>query len=314
MSSIISTGAIRAVLFSTAALVSLSSLPVGAHVNWTQDNGPHPDLVAHYQFSETGPLTTNTQAVQPSAGLSANLALVPANPSPASPLIAQTSTDILSSVLGPRSLELRSTQNLDSTATLGELSATSGPITMEGWIKWPSNFTSGTVTFGLRSGVRIQVTRDLSNPANDRFGLAATHGSYVSAPGFTNWAAVGSEEAPLNEWIHVAAALTPAGDYYEAATGHDHYTTGTVARMFLNGHIFGTEPNTTLSIGGLAGLQWHDPTRVRVGGTLPSGSSILVDEVSIWNRDWTQNGTVLNAFNNGRQTGPAGVEDWTTYE
>jgi hypothetical protein len=185
---------------------------------------------------------------------------------------------------------------------------------VEGWIKWPTNFTSGTVTFGLRSGVRIQVTRDLANPANDRFGIASVHGTYASAPGFTNWVAVGTEEAPLNEWIHVAMAFTPLGEYYDPATSHDHYTTGTVARLFLNGHLFGTAPNTTIPIGGLAGLQWHDPTRVRVGGTIPSGSSILVDEVSIWKRDWTQDGTVLNAFNNGRQAAPAGVQDWASYE
>jgi hypothetical protein len=245
--------------------------------------------------------------------LSPNLALVPANPSPTTATIAATSTDVLSSVLGPRSLQFTSTQILDTTATLGNLSGTSGPLTIEGWFKWPTGFTGGTVTFGLRSGVRIQITRDTANPANDRFGLAATHGSYVSVPGFTNWVDVGTEEAPIGDWIHVAATVTPLGDYFEPSTNHDHYTTGTVARMFINGHLFGNAPNTTLAVGGAAGLQWHDPTRVRVNATLPAGATILVDEVSVWRRDWSQNGTVLNAFNNGRSV-PAAVQDWAIYE
>jgi hypothetical protein len=296
-----------------AAAITTTATSATAHVNWTQPNGPHPDLVAHYQFSESTPLTVGTQSTQPGPGLNANLALVPATPTPTTGTIAATSTDILSSVLGPRSLQFNSTQILDTTATLGNLTGTSGPLTVEGWFKWPTGFTSGTVTFGLRSGVRVQITRDTINPSNDRFGLAATHGSFVSAPGFTNWVAVGTEEAPLNEWIHVAATATPLGEYFEPATGHDHYTTGSVARLFINGHLFGISPNTTLPVGGLAGLQWHDPTRVRVNATLPAGGSILVDEVSIWKRDWSQDGTVLNAFNNGR-SGNASVTDWAIYE
>jgi hypothetical protein len=294
------------------ALIPVASM-APAHVNWTQANGPHPDLVAHYQFSEAGVLTVNQQSVAPGPGLSPNLALVPATPSPTTAPIAATSTDILSSVLGPRSLQFNSTQVLDTTPTLGNLSGTTGPLTIEGWFKWPTGFTSGTVTFGFRSGLRIQISRDTSNPANDRFGLAATHGSYVSAPGFTNWVDVGVNEAPIDEWLHVAATVTPLGTYFEPSTNHDHYTTGTVARLFLNGHLFGIQPNTTLNIGGVAGLQWHDPTRVRVNAVLPVGGSILVDEVSIWKRDWSQNGTVLNAFNNGRSQ-PAAVHDWAIYE
>jgi hypothetical protein len=179
-------------------------------------------------------------------------------------------------------------------------------------LKWPTGFDSASLTFGFRSGARILVTRDVNNPANDRFGVAATHGSYVSAPGFTNWVDVGTEEAPIGDWIHVAVTLSVEDPiYFEPATNHDHYTTGTLARFFLNGHLVGSTNNTAVNVGGVAGLQLHNPSRVRVG-TL-SGGNVLVDEVAIWNRDWSANGTVLNAFDNGRVI-PAAVQDWAMYE
>jgi hypothetical protein len=292
-------------------LIFMMGAAAVAHVNWTQVNGPHPDLAVVYSFSETGPLTVDTMAVAPGLGQSPDLALVPALPNPTTASIALTSTDVVSAPFGPRSLLLPSRQILDTTATVGTL-PTTGPLTIEGWLKWPTGFDSASLTFGFRSGARILVTRDVNNPANDRFGVAATHGSYVSAPGFTNWVDVGTEEAPIGDWIHVAVTLSVEDPiYFEPATNHDHYTTGTLARFFLNGHLVGPTNNTAVNVGGAAGLQLHNPSRVRVG-TL-SGGNVLVDEVAIWNRDWSANGTVLNAFDNGRVI-PAAVQDWAMYE
>ena len=41
------------------------------------------------------------------------------------------------------------------------------------------------------------------------------------------------------------------------------------------------------------------------------GGGTALDELTLWSRDWTENGVVDNPFANGR--GAAAVDDWALY-
>ena len=272
-----------------------------AHVHWSRPNDTAPDCLALYHLNDASAAPGSVLSAAP--GQPAGLGLLVGSPAGAPMTIT---TDVAEPFFGPGSLALASTQSAESSAPLTDLD---GDLTIEFWFKWEPTMTSSSLQVGLESGARLQVTRDMSTPANDRFGVAATHGDFRSAPGFTNWADVGSEEASLNHWHHVALTISSAGIHYDSALGHDVYSTGTVARIYLNGHATGAAPHTL----DLTGLRVHDTSRLQIRAL--GGGGVLIDEVTIWKKDWSENGTVPNPFSDGRGAGaPAAVPMWRLYD
>jgi hypothetical protein len=251
------------------------------------------DTVALYHFSDAW--TTVAQAAAP---LAEGLGLTPT--SVAAPI--STTVDIPSAVFSPRALSLYGTQNLRTTDTVANLQ---GDLTVECWFKWTPAVTSATMEIGLVSGAKIRVARDLIQPENDHFGVAGTHGAFRTPAGFVNWGTVGEEEAGLNEWRHLALCVHSTGLVFDPQQNHDVYAPGSVGRLFLNGHAVGVPVDTI----DLAGLAVHDASRV---GVTMQGAGMMVDEVTVWRRDWSDNGTNVNPFSNGRG-GDAGVKNALRY-
>jgi hypothetical protein len=265
--------------------------PCPAHVHWQQTNGVMPETVAIYHFDQL-----TTAVASPAPGLPVGLGLTVSSGAQSLTHI----TDTPGTIFEPGALALHNTQTMRSTDAIAQLD---GDLTIECWFKWTPGVTSSTLELGLQSGAKIMVARDTTTPANDRFGVSATHGSFRSAPDFPNWIAVGEEEAGLDEWRHLALAIHSTGIHYDSLAGHDVYSTGTVGRLYLNGHEtgFGTAMD-------LSGLKVHDTSQITI--TI-RGGSMAVDEFAIWKRDWTGNGSVSNPFANGR--GPASVTNWLEY-
>jgi hypothetical protein len=138
----------------------------------------------------------------------------------------------------------------------------------------------------------------------------ATHGTFVSAPGFTNWSDVGDDEAPLGEWIHVAVAIDSTGSTFDVPSNHHKYNPGTVARFYLNGHAVGNAPHT-VALDGVLDIHAEGSvlTIRNVSGTAN------VDEVAIWGVDISAGGSVANPFADGRGAGvQTAVEHWMLFE
>ncbi|MDX1973475.1 MAG: LamG-like jellyroll fold domain-containing protein, partial [Candidatus Sumerlaeia bacterium] len=182
-------------------------------------------------------------------------------------------------------------------------------LTIEFWLRWDAAPSTSSVEIGLRSGAKLRITRDTVTPANDQFAIFATHGTFVSAPGFTNWDAVGTEEAPLAEWIHVAVAIDSTGSTFDVPTGHHKYNPGTVARFYLNGHAVGSAPHTVPLDGT---LDFHSESSLLTIRNL--SGSVTIDEVAIWSADLSVGGTVVSPFSNGRGVGVSSISDWSTFE
>jgi len=274
----------------------LSSIaaPAHAHVHWTRVNGVDPETVALYHFENT-----TSQVIPPSGNLDQNLGLTPF--SGASSITGTADTP--AAIFDPGALALNETQTLRTTATVTNLA---GDLTIEFWFKWVPAMTSSTLEVGLASGARVMIARDTAVPVNDRFGVAGTHGSYVSAPAFTNWADYGEEEGSLNEWRHLALAIHSAGIHFDPVSAHDVYSTGTTGLLIYNGHPVGFLPYTF----NLSGLKVHDASRLTV---VMRGNGVVIDELTIWQRDWTENGTKFDSFSNGRG-GQTRVSGWDDYD
>jgi hypothetical protein len=58
----------------------------------------------------------------------------------------------------------------------------------------------------------------------------------------------------------------------------------------------------------LSGLKVHDTSGVTV---IMRGGGMVVDEVTLWKRDWSDNGAAANPFADGR--GAAAVDNWARY-
>jgi hypothetical protein len=183
--------------------------------------------------------------------------------------------------------------------------------TFECWVKWDAAPSASSFEIGFRSGAKLRITRDTTNPGSDQFGLAATHGTYVEAPGFVDWATVGAEEAPLDEWIHVAVTISSIGSFFDVPTHHHQYSTGSVARFYLNGHAVGSLPHT-VSIAN--SLQLHAESSVLTIRNL--SGSVTIDEVGLWGTDLSGDGANASPFANGRGAGNTLAADapWSTYE
>ncbi len=268
------------------------AVPAFAHVHWTRVNAVDEATVALYHFENV-----TEQEAPAESPLPAGLALIPS--SALQPIAALE--DTAGAIFGTHSVRL-GTQTLLSTLSAPDLD---GDLTIEFWFKWLPTMTSSTVEIGLRSGARIHVSRDVLHPGNDRFGVAGTHGSFVDAPGFTNWIDVGEEEASLNEWRHLGVTIHSAGLEYNTALGHDVYRAGSVARLYLNGHAVGLYPYAI----DVAGFQVHDASRIAI---TMRGDGVAVDEFAVWRKDWSENGSVDNPFSDGRGE-QADVAEWSLY-
>lgn len=275
------------------ALLACAAGAANAHVHWTRTNSVDADTIALYHFD-----SATSTAAPVAASLPAGLGLsVFSGAAQLAPL-----ADTAGAIFQPQSLSLPSAQVLRTTDTVAGLA---GDLTIECWFQWLPALTSCSLEVGLRSGARIVVARDVANPANDRFGIAGTHGSFIPAPGFTSWAALGDEEASLGEWRHLALAIHSTGIHYDPVEAHDVYSTGSVARLYLNGHATGTFPFAI----DVAGLKVHDASQVTV---MVTSGGMALDELALWRRDWTANGAAANPFADGR--GGAGVAGWILYD
>lgn len=275
-------------------LFACTNTPGNAHVIWSQTNSVDADTLFLTHMDDT-----TKQEVPAEASLASDLGLTPT-----SALVQiTTGTDVPSAIFGPHSLQLTQSQTLRSTATVSDLT---GDLTIEFWFKWLPTMTSSTLQVGLASGAKIMIARDALNSANDRFGVAGTHGSYRSTNGFVDWPNVGEEEAGLNTWRHLGLTIHSAGIAFDPAAEHDVYLPGTVGRMYLFGHAAALPP-TDIEID-LAGLKVHDASAIQLQMT---GSGIAVDEITIWKKDWSENGSNHHPFSDGR--GNAGIENALSY-
>lgn len=269
-------------------ILLICPLVARAHVHWTRVNDVDVRCLGLYHFNDASADAGDTLAV--ASGLPADRGLVLGAPAG---LGAQLSSNIAAAIFAPTSLRLRSAQIADSTAVLTGLT---GDLTIECWFRWDPAVSYSEFHVGLRSGAKLLIARSLVNSASDRFGVLATHGDYQSAPGFTNWEDVGEEEAPLGEWLHAALTIRSTGLEYNGGLAHDVYKPGSTARFWLNGHHTG-DIGAPLHI---AGMRVHDDSRLRVRCT---SGGIHLDEVTIWNVDWSNDATVSDPFGNGRGNG-----------
>lgn len=317
---------LRSTAVSGAAFLAALALsqPALAHVTWTQVNQYDSTAIAMYHLNDTD--TTTGQVLDVAPGWTAPRNLVIAAPT--------TGPGFASAASGPEAffgtaLRLNGAVRADSTYnagyddpayvgpdTNGTLPGdnTNGPdlvdkdLTIEFWLKWDPAPSASSIEVGLRSGSKLRITRDTVTPANDQFAVFATHGTFVSAPGFTNWVAVGEEEAPLDEWIHVAVAIDSTGSTFDVPSGHHKYNAGSVARFYLNGHAVGAAPHTAALDGA---LDFHSESSLLTIRSL--SGAVTIDEVAIWGTDLSVAGTVAGPFANGRGSGVSSVRDWSLH-
>lgn len=305
-----------------------------AHVTWTQTNLYHPDALAVWNLNDssfntgeslatvagypsvngleiltgTGTMSSSTSTPEPFFGTSLRIE---------GPLRADTfnenfgywDRDPLQPQDNPQA-PAPGNNNLGPDLVTGDL-------TIEFWLKWDPAPSASSVEVGFRRGSRLRITRDTATPANDQFAVVATHGTIVSAPGFTNWVDVGTEEAPLDEWIHFAISIDATGNYYDATPGitHHFYDTGSVARFYINGHAVGTAPHTVALNGNPSStnnLQIHgEYSKLTINNI---SGNVTIDDVAVWAADLSEAGTIANPFANGRGNVASSVEMWHVFE
>lgn len=282
-----------------AMVLILGSSPIFAHVHWTRGNRVEPGLTVGLYHIDEANLSTG-KPILPAAGLSPDRGLLIGAPSGAG---MQAAADTADDFLSPFSLQLQSAQIADSTAAIPNMT---GDLTIEFWFKWDPDLTYQHLQAGLRSGARIEIARSTVHPASDTFGIAFVHGDTVSAPSFPGWSAIG-EEAELDEWYHVAVTIHSEGAHYVEVLGHDVYNSGSTARFWLNGHAVGSSPFTV----DITGMRVHGDSRIRIRSI---EGPIKIDEVTIWKKDWSQDGTASNPFGDGRgEEATSGIDHWDLY-
>jgi hypothetical protein len=198
-------------LLKTAALGLALSLysAAAAHVTWTQGNQYDPTAIAVYHLDDIG-LTTGAQR--------------------ADTLI------ITGGIFGyddPDYVGADTNSSLPGDNLNGpDLVDKDKEATIEFWLRWDAAPSASSDGIGFRNRNKLRITRHTVTPANDQFAILATHGTFVPAPGFTDWAPVGDEEAPLAEWIHVPVAIDSTSSTFDVPSNHHKYNSGTVARFF----------------------------------------------------------------------------------
>lgn len=283
-------------LLAAFALLAVPAV-LSAHVVWTQGNQADPAILGLYHFEQSGAPSSGV-GIQNVFGASSPGELLVQSPVGTGFSFSSSTAGL---PFGTQSLRANGVQRADS---LG-LFESAADTTIETWLKWDPAPAASGIEIGFRSSAKLRIVRDPLNPTSDRFGISGTHGSFVAANGFTNWTDIGTEEAPFDEWIHVAVAIHPTGLQYNSLEAHDEYTPGSVARFYLNGHLFGTATD-------VAGLLVHDESKLTIN--VLSGAA-QVDETTIWNADLTNDGAVTGPFANGRGTGlTAAGETWQVYE
>lgn len=273
-----------------AAAFAALAFNASAHVDWTRVNAADPELLALYHMSDANLQPGQVLAVP--TGLPPGRNLLIGAPTGSA---ATTTTDIVEPIFGATALDLHAPQVMESPATVD----ISGDISIEFWLKWPITLSAKSqLDIGLRSGPKIRLTRNPFVPAEDQFGMLTTHGDYVSSPGFTNWADFANQgEAELGEWLHFGLTIHSTGLTFDSGLNHDIYNPGSLARFWLNGHLEGAFPHTV----DISGMRTHGDSTIRINNL--SYGEALVDEVTIWKKDWSANGANANAFNDGRGNG-----------
>ena len=282
-----------------SAAFALLAVPaaLSAHVVWTLPNQADPSIVGLYHFEQAGAPSTGGALVNVFGASSPGELLIQ---SPVGTGFSFSSSTA-GLPLGVKSLRADGVQRADSLGLFDSAHDT----TIETWLKWDPAPAASGIEFGFRSSAKLRLIRDPLSPAADRFGLAGTHGSFVSANGFTDWTTIGTEEAPYDEWVHVAVVVHPTGLQYNSTADHDEYTAGSVARFYLNGHLFGAPTD-------VSGLLVHGESKLTISVL---NGAVQLDEVTIWNRDLSNNGAVTSPFANGRGTGVTAADSqWQAYE
>lgn len=306
-----------------AALMMMAASKAAAHVSWTQVNSADPAGIAVYHLDEDTPVSLgSTFNVAGDWGTARSLNVITLTGT------ASYSSSVPEPVFG-KSLRMNGVVRANSTKNFGYDDPTYvgadlngslpgdnnfGPdqvdkdATIGFWFKWDPAPTASSFEVGFRSGAKLRITRDTTTPANDQFAIFATHGTFVAAPGFTNWVDVGPSEAPLDEWIHVAVAIDSTGSTYDVPSGHYRYNAGSVARFYLNGHEVGTAPHT-VALDGL--LDFHSESSFLEIRNY--SGSVTIDEVAIWGTDLSVGGTAASPFANGIGSGVSSVDDWAMF-
>jgi len=272
-----------------------------AHVDWTQVNQVDPGLFGLYHFDDSTAAVGDVLDVPFGINASRGLTVAALTPPGAG---MSVSTELVEPFFGPGSLRLDGAQRADSAFVIP--SGAAGDTTIEFWLKWDAAPSASEIQVGLRSSAKVRIVRDTANPANDRFGILATHGDYTSAPGFVDWPTVGTEEAPLDEWIHVAMTVHSTGFTYDSLAGHDRWNAGSTARLYLNGHAVGSAPHTV----SVESMQVHDDSKLTVNNI---SGAVTIDEVAVWSSDLSNDGAVATPFADGRGSGVSAVADWAAF-
>jgi hypothetical protein len=324
------TNKLRSSLLASAALAALAvAQPAMAHVTWTQPNQYDATAIAMYSLEETTLGTGDTLAPKTGWGTERNL-VIQAPTGTGFSSVPTSAYGFLGNALRMDGAQRADTLNIvggnfgyddpsyTGPDTNGSLPGdnTLGPdlvdkdVTIEFWLRWDPAPSASSIEIGFRSGSKLRITRDTVTPANDQFAIFATHGTFVSAPGFTNWVDVGVDEAPLGDWIHFAVAIDSTGSTFDVNSNHHKYNAGSVARFYINGHAFGNAPHT-VPIDGT--LDIHAESSLLTIRNI--SGAVTIDEVAIWSADLSDGGTVSNPFANGRGTGvPLSVRDWQFFE
>jgi hypothetical protein len=307
-----------------AALMMLCAMS-SAHVVWTQVNQSDADAIAVYHLNDSVFTVGSALAVAPDWSTSRSLTIQAVT----GPAPGFTSSANVPDTFFGTSLRMDGAQRADSAKNFGyddpayvgaDLNGALpgdnnfGPdlvdkdVTIGFWLKWDAAPSASSIEIGFRSGSKLRITRDTVTPANDQFAVVATHGTTVSAPGFTNWDVLGTEEAPLDEWIHLSVTIDSTGSTYDSLSGHWRYNADTVGRFYLNGHPVGVAPHTA-AFDGL--LDFHSESSLLTIRNI--SGAVTIDEVAIWGTDLSVGGTAAAPFANGIGSGASSVDDWMSY-
>jgi len=182
-------------------------------------------------------------------------------------------------------------------------------FTVEAWVKWDDYNTSSNLLLG--SGDRgLRIIRDADNPLKDAIGFQGSHSVWRPSVAFSGW---DSLENPVTDgqWFHVAMVIHNAGMHEEA--GHWHFDAGSFAMFFVDGELVGKgTPNDRVDLSDEE-LVFHGSDRLALWQTAGT-SRILIDELTVWQRDFTSGGTVVDGLFQDGRGGTSSVENWMLFD
>jgi hypothetical protein len=268
-------------------LVVAVAAPALAHVVWRRSNRVDPSVIAIYRFSDQAELAA--KAFKPAGGLSDTLVLQ----------VARAGADAIGFVeqvasppLGPGAATFTGPV---IAATVDEFEGAAGDLTIELWYRFDRDSDSG-FEFGFEKGPRVHVMRGKENEAMDMFMLVTTGGTpAMSAPEFFGWASLYGGDAQIGGWRHVAIAIHSTGLEESAETGGTVYKEGSAARFWWYGHNLGEGATVDLT-----GARADEKSRLVLRNMM---GKIAVDEISIWKKDWSEQGQNPKVFDEGHGSG-----------